>query len=70
MFSSLDNAEKQMLANAMELVEVHHGEDLIRQGSMHCTVLFRPRLLLFNSHLLIFCFTHVTRSLHYLFTNV
>jgi hypothetical protein len=53
-FSSLDNAEKQMLANAMEQVKVHHGEDLIRQGSMHCTVLFCPLLLIFNSLLLIF----------------
>lgn len=71
-FSSLDNAEKQMLANAMEQVEVHHGEDLIRQGSMHytalhCTALFFSLLLHFNSLLLIFHFNCITQNLHYFF---
>ena len=32
-FSSLDNVEKQMLANAMEQVEVAEGEHLITQGA-------------------------------------
>ena len=40
MFSSLDNAEKQMLANAMELVDIHSGDNLISQGTTHYTVLY------------------------------
>ena len=31
-FSSLDNVEKQMLANAMERISVCEGEDVITQG--------------------------------------
>jgi len=31
-FASLDNIEKQMLANAMEQISVSEGEDLIQQG--------------------------------------
>jgi hypothetical protein len=34
-FSSLDNVEKQMLANAMEQVEVMEGEHLITQGAKY-----------------------------------
>ena len=44
-FSSLDNVEKQMLANAMEQVSVCEGEDLITQGVCVDYVVFHSQSL-------------------------